>query len=175
MNKGLARILIGYFLTCFQFRFGNITVVPLFICYLLILSGVQTLFTSTSKNYFRNAFAFASVLVILHLSGDAYASITGQFPSIYQSAFYLTLDLVLVYLIFDGVVKTMKALKDENAKATANNITFYLMMQCIAIIGYLIVYSLQMPLGITIISILGYMMKINLLMSIYHSFHPKKS
>lgn len=133
MSNGYKLIFWGIFIATFNFRFGIMTILPTFIGFIIISSGLNLIIKETHINSFKRAKTYSDILsILLFASGllplfriDLSSHIFYRFIPIV----YMSIEILLFYKIFEGAIEKQKLEKKKKSTYDfTNKLSFYLVV-----------------------------------------------
>lgn len=140
MGNGYKKILWGIVIITFNINLGIIKILPPFIGFIIILSGISSLYKETQIESFNKAKTFAVILSIIAIIGEIMRFFSIELSSFFIFngvciVFYNIIELLMFYKLFDG---SIEYLNDNNqCNLTCENIKklrFYIIASVINII-----------------------------------------
>jgi len=169
MHSAYKKIYWGIFIITFNINLGMIKILPAFIGFIIISSGINSLYRETNIESFNNAKIFANIIVIITLIGQfiELSSINLMGSLIFSGVWmplYFVIEIIMFYKYFDGVIEyfhinNLKDLADKNIKS----VRFYIIVSIINVIllNFALMFnitSLQFILAIVLIILHIYLM-----------------
>ena len=109
MYEGLNKVFWGIFIATFNLNLGPIKILPAFVGFMVISSGINTIYIEHHSEEFRKALDFSRVAIAISLLGGLIDFLTG---GVYQYSLLLqicpiilmTVELLLFYNLFLGII-----------------------------------------------------------------------
>ncbi|APF27522.1 putative membrane protein [Clostridium sporogenes] len=140
MGNGYKKILLGIFIATFNINLGLIKILPPFIGFIIILSGISSLYKQTQIESFNKAKTFAIIISVISTIGE----FTGIFSIELTNSFIFNevyivfskiIELIMFYKLFNG---SIEYLNDNNqcnlACENIKKLKFYIIASVINII-----------------------------------------
>lgn len=110
MYEGLNKIFWGIFIATFNIRLGPIQILPSFIGFMILSSGINTIYIEHHTVEFKKALDFSRIVIVLALFGgliDFFTQRTHQYNLILQiwPIILMTAELLMFYNFFMGIIK----------------------------------------------------------------------
>lgn len=140
MYNAYKKVFWGIFIATFNINLGIIPILPTFIGFMIISSGISTLYDKTNIEAFKKAKVFANIVVLLTAAGQFIEFI--YMNSVNSSILiqvlimsYSVIELILFFKFFEGTIEYFKSnnnkeLADENVE----KLRFYIVVSIINII-----------------------------------------
>ncbi|MGF7057949.1 hypothetical protein [Brassicibacter mesophilus] len=157
MHKGYQKIFWGIFLATFNIKLGSIKILPSFIAFIIVSSGISYLLKDYPSKTLEKAQTFARLLIALSFIGESASFIIG-----YREANFILIqiwpvifsifELLMVYKILEGSVEYLSAylymdIAEEYTKKIRVYIILFIVMEiylCFVLTfnaGYLIIFG----------------------------------
>ncbi|CDI48197.1 hypothetical protein [Clostridium tetani] len=167
------KIFWGIFIATFNIKLGPIKIVPAFIGYIIILSGLSSLYKITHIKSFNKAQVFAVIISIITALGEfmEFSSIESINLFLFNEiciVFYSVMELLMFYNFFDASIEYLNNNNHCNlACETIKKLRFYIIVSAINIIflNFTLIFNITF-LNI-IIPIILIILRIYLMMLIY--------
>ncbi|EPY2311627.1 MULTISPECIES: hypothetical protein [Clostridium] len=140
MGNGYKKILWGIFIATFNINLGIIKILPPFIGFIIILSGISSLYKETNIKFFNKAKIFAIIISIIAIIGEFTRLFSIELTSYFMFnevciVFSKIIELLMFYKLFDG---SIEYLNDNNqcnlACENIKKLRFYIIASVINII-----------------------------------------
>ncbi|EKO1912249.1 hypothetical protein PZQ55_001290 [Clostridium botulinum] len=140
MGNGYKKILWGIFIATFNINLGIIKILPPFIGFIIILSGISSLYKETQIDSFNKAKIFAIIMNVIATIGEftRFFSIELTNSFVFNGVYIVfsnTIELLMFYKLFDGSIEYLNDNnKSELACESIKKLRFYIITSVINII-----------------------------------------
>lgn len=150
MDKGYSRIFWGLVIATFNIKLGVIKILPAFVGFLIIYSGVKLLYEEIPSESFKAAKTISLNAAIIYFISEAIALIAPQLEySIYSSLLIIIasiIELLTVKKIIQGSVEYLNEIdKDILANLFIKKEKKYTLLYSIsiAVLAYVLIFNIQ--------------------------------
>lgn len=150
MDKGYSRIFWGLVIATFNIKLGVIKILPAFVGFLIIFSGVKLIYEERPTERFKAAQTIALNAAIAYFISESIALIAPQLEySIYSSILIIIasiIELLMVKKIIQGSVEYLNEMnKDTLASLFIKKEKKYTLLYSIsiAILAYVLIFNIQ--------------------------------
>lgn len=169
MDKGYQKIFWGLFILSFNITLGIIKILPAFIGWMVILSGINILYEEFKSESFEVAAKYSRYLIALSLVGGALSLFGG--PTINNSiifTFYpiilMIFELLMAYKVLEGSIEYLRLENlDEIAIDFEKNLRTYIVFYVIFTLSFCIALSFNIGYLLTITAIFALILRISLM------------
>ncbi len=141
MCNAYKKVFWGIFIATFNINLGIIPIFPAFVGFMVVSSGISSLYDKTNIKAFGRAKVFANILIILTAVGQFIEFI--YMNSVNSSILiqvlimsYSVIELILFFKFFEGTIEYFKSNKNnELADENVEKLRFYIVVSIINIIA----------------------------------------
>lgn len=110
MYEGLTNVFWGIFIDTFSIKLGPIMILPTFVGFMIISSGINTIYNEHKTDEFKKALDFSRIVTVMALVGWVIGFFTGgnyQYFILLQiwPIIVMTVELIMFYYLFLGIIK----------------------------------------------------------------------
>lgn len=110
MFEGLNKVFWGIFIATFNINLGPIKILPAFVGFMIISSGINTIYIEHHSEEFKKALDFSRIAIVIALLGgliDFFTGGTYQYSLLLQiwPIILMTVELLLFYNFWMGIIK----------------------------------------------------------------------
>lgn len=169
MDKGYQKIFWGLFIVSFNITLGIIKILPAFIGWMVILSGINFLYKEFKSESLKVAAKYSRNLIALSLIGGALSlfggsSINSSIVFTYYPIILMILELVMAYKILEGSIEYLRLENlDEIAIDFEKNLRTYIVFYVIFTLSFCVALSFNMGYLLTITAIFALILRISLM------------
>lgn len=135
MSEGYRKIFWGIFIATFNIKLGIVKILPAFVGFIIISSGINILIEETKLESFKKGKLYSNILAFVLFFGGLPALLGANLESniFYQliPVVYLTLELLLFYKVFEGSIEKLYIENPEFAKDYESKLNFYIIASII--------------------------------------------
>jgi hypothetical protein len=161
MDKGYHKIFWGLILLSFHINLGPIQIVPGFVSWIIILTGIEILQQGFESQGFNEGSRYAKILLFISIVGGLISLFGGN--ALNNSVLYsylpivtITFELLFAYKILEGSIEALKA-NDTDTEIKVleleNNQKVYTILHTIGVVGFTIAITFNIRWLLTIIAI----------------------
>lgn len=169
MDKGYQNIFWGLFIISFNITLGIIKILPAFVGWMVILSGINILSEEFKSESFEVAAKYSGYLIALSLAGGALTLFGGStINSSIILSFYpiivMIFELLMAYKVLEGTIEYLRLKSlDEIAIDYEKNLRTYIVFYIIFTLSFCIALSLNLGYLLTITAICALILRISLM------------
>lgn len=157
MRGGYKKIFWGILIATFSLNLGFITILPTFIGWTIVATGISILDKCAQKGDFSKAYSLATILVVLHFIGG-FISLLGEVqignavPFIFYPLISMMIELLLIHSLLKATVDHFDVMERKRVaeKYIAKDRAYILLMGIT-----MILYTLTIALNEVITVIIG--------------------
>lgn len=164
------KIFWGIFICSFNIKLGPVKILPAFIGYIIILSGISSLYKITHIKSFNKSKTFAIIIIIITSLGEfmGFSSIESNNLFLFNEIFIVfssVMELLMFYNLFNASIEYFNNNHYNLASETIKKLRFYIIVSVINIIflNFTLVFDirfLNIIVPITLIILRIYLMKL---------------
>ncbi|TCT14521.1 hypothetical protein EDC18_1052 [Natranaerovirga pectinivora] len=118
MTVGYKRIFWGIFIATFNITIGILTILPAFVGWIVVLTGISELEEKTSGGDFSRPKISAMILVVASLGGGILSllgsgNVESFLPMLFYPLFVIAIELVVFHKILEGSVHNFNAMDQQ--------------------------------------------------------------
>ena len=169
MDKGYQKIFWGLFIVSFNITLGIIKILPAFIGWMVILSGINILYEEFKSESLEVAAKYSRYLIALSLIGGALSLFGGStINSSIIFTFYpivvMIFELLMAYKVLEGSIEYLRLKNlDETAIDFEKNLRTYIVFYIIFTLSFCIALSLNLGYLLAITAIFALILRISLM------------
>lgn len=158
MYSGYNRIFWGYVITTFHINIGALRILPPFIGFMVIVSGINLLYRSTDLEPFKKAGGIGAIVVVLTLIGEVNSLMFMDSIDILVKesmiAIEIAMEILMVYKCIEGSIIYFR---DQGLNEVANNYIgsqrFYIIAAILTtiVLSFNFMFNIAYLIGITAI------------------------
>lgn len=173
MYNGYNKIFWGIIIATFNIKLGMIKILPQFIGFIVISSGISFLHRKTNIELFNkaNIFAIITIIAVFILELAEFLSIESMNFFVFSevwTVFYAVMEMIMFYKCFEGSIEYFNANNYlDLAKKSIKNIRFYIVASIISIILLNIALVFNITFLYIIVAIVFVVLRIYLMVIIY--------
>lgn len=172
MYKGYNKVFWGIFFLTFHINLGPIRILPTFVAYLIVLSGIKILYQETQIDSFRKAEILAIILAIRSIIFGIVELISidiGKFFifNILIIIVFNTIEMIMFYKLMEGSIEYFNSANlEEVTRRNIGAVRFYIAVSTISIISinFVLVFNIEL-LG-SLVAFLLIILRIYLMISV---------
>jgi hypothetical protein len=174
MDKGYHKIFWGLILLSFHINLGPIQIVPGFVSWIIILTGIEILQQGFESQGFNEGSRYAKILLFISIVGGLISLFGGNALNnsiiySYLSIVVMILELLFAYKIMEGSIEALRANEmEDKALDLEDSQKLYTKLFTAATIGLTIAITFKMGFLMTIAAIFALIVRI-FLMSIMNN------
>lgn len=134
MYNGLTKIFWGIFIATFSINLPPIKILPEFVGFIVISSGINSIYNLYNADEFRKALDFSRILIAISLLGglvNLFTQETYEYYLVLQlwPVVFMTIELVMFYYLFAGFESYLNEIGEgEIAKGLVENSRIYIII-----------------------------------------------
>ena len=172
MYEGLNKIFWGIFIATFNIKLGPIKILPSFIGFIILSSGINTIHNEHKTEEFKKALDFSRILIVIALFGgliDFFTQGTYQYSLILQiwPIVLMIVELLMFYNFFLGISKYFDSignLEVSDRVIASSRMYMIIFISSIAFLSFVLLYNLG---GLnTLLAIIFIILRISLMVMI---------
>ena len=172
MFEGLNKMFWGIFLATFSINLGPIKILPSFIGFMILSSGINTIHNEHKTDEFKKALDYSRILIVIALFGgliDFFTQGSYQYSILLQiwPIVLLIVELLMFYNFFLGVIMHFNSIGNlEVAERVTGSIRLYMIIfiSSIAFLSFVLLFNLG---GLnTLLAIIFVILRISLMVMI---------
>ncbi len=172
MYEGLNKIFWGIFLATFNINLGPIKILPAFVGFMILSSGINTIHKEQKTEEFKKALDFSRILIVIALFGgliDFFTQGTYQYSLILQiwPIVLMIVELLMFYNFFLGISKYFDSignLEVSDRVIASSRMYMIIFISSIAFLSFVLLYNLG---GLnTLLAIIFIILRISLMVMI---------
>lgn len=172
MDKGYQKIFWGLFIISFNITLGIIKILPAFIGWMVILSGINILYEEFKSESLEVAAKYSGNLIALSLVGGALSlfggsTINNSIIFTYYPIIVMIFELIMAYKILEGSIEYLRLKnQDEIAIDFEKNLRTYIVFYVIFTLSFCVALSFNIGYLLTITAIFAIILRISLMIMI---------
>lgn len=172
MFEGLNKMFWGIFIATFSINLGPIRILPSFIGFMVISSGINTIYDEHQSQEFKKALDFSRIVIVISLLGGLIDFFTGgvyQYSLILQiwPIILMIVELIMFYSFFLGIIKNFDSIGNiEVSERLIDSSRLYIIVfiSNIAVLSFVLLFNLG---GLnTLLAIVFIILRISLMVMI---------
>lgn len=110
MFDGLSKVFWGIFIATFNINLGPVKILPAFVGFMVISSGINTIYIEHKTDEFRKTLDFSRIVISMSLLGGVagfFIQGSFQYSILLQiwSTIFMAAELIMFYYFFLGIIK----------------------------------------------------------------------
>lgn len=172
MDKGYTNIFWGLFIATFNIKLGIIKILPAFIGWIVLRTGLDILNENYENDAFKSAAIYSNWLILLSLFGGLFSFMGAEYSNSsiifsYSPVIIMIVELLMGYKVLEG---SIEYLKSENKEIIAleyeGNLKTYIIFFLISLFTLIIAITLNSRGLITASAILAIIIRISLMVMV---------
>lgn len=125
MYQAYNKIFWGIFVITFHVNFGVIRIFPTFIGFMIISSGIRTLYENTQIKSLNTARIIGNAMVVLSILGEITVLAFPDLGSLYmfngiRVVLYTTIEILMFFKLFEGSIEYLNSSENKEDLAEGN-------------------------------------------------------
>jgi len=110
MYKGYTKIFWGILIATFNIKLGMIKILPAFIGFMIISSGISSLYSNTHIESFKKAKMFSNIIVVVTIIGEFIGLLSNEEMNLFifngvWIVFYSVMEILMFFKLFEGSIE----------------------------------------------------------------------
>ena len=171
MYEGLSKMFWGIFLATFSINLGPIRILPTFVGFMIISSGINTIYNEHKTDEFKKALDFSRITIIIALFGgliDFFTAGNYEYSLILQiwPIMLMIVELLMFYNFLLAIIKYFHSignLEVSERVVASSRLYMIIYISSIAFLSFVLLFNLRLD---TLLAIVFVILRISLLVII---------